>query len=262
MREGELGVATTARLAASAHRTICGSENGILSSLATEDRAHIGSNGTMVELARGDVLFAPGHPVSATHFPSVGTVISLCLLLADGRTVEAATIGCEGVIGGVVSCGTRPAFASAIVQIGGPALRVPIRVLEELKDRSPSFRRAFDRHADFLLAQTLQSVACNTFHSLEARLCRWLLTTQDRIGSDEIALTQEALADMLGVQRTTVSAMARGLQDRGLVQFRRGHVRIIDRTSVEHASCECYAAVEQHRRSSRRDGRAASTTAA
>lgn len=241
---------STARPVGAPHRTICGDENGILSSLRPEDRGFVERNGELVALERGTVLFAPGLAVPWTHFPSVGTVIALCLLLADGRTVEAATIGCEGVIGGVVSCGTRPAFASAIVQIGGPALRVPVRVLEDLKDRSPAFRRTFDRHADFLLAQTLQSVACNTFHSIEARLCRWLLTTEDRIGTDEIALTQEALADMLGVQRTTVSSIARCLQDRGLVSFRRGHVRIMDRAGVEHASCECYATVERHRRSS------------
>ena len=241
---------STARLVGAPHQTICGNENGVLSSLRTEDRELVERDGELVTLERGEVLFAPGLAVPWTHFPSVGTVIALCLLLADGRTVEAATIGCEGVIGGVASCGTRPAFASAIVQIGGPALRVPVRLLEDLKDRSPAFRRAFDCHADFLLVQTLQSVACNTFHSLEARLCRWLLTTQDRIGADEIALTQEALADMLGVQRTTVSSIARCLQNRGLVNFRRGHVRILNRAAVELASCECYATVERYRRSS------------
>jgi len=242
-----LGAGLNARSDRPHHLGICGSENQVLHALLAGDRAVIDAHAERVELTRGETLFTPTETLRWAYFPNVGTVVSLYLLLGDGRMVEAATTGCEGVLGSIVSCGTLPAFGSAAVQISGHALRVPIRVVEDLKDRSPSFRRLFDRHAYFLLAQALQSVACNTFHHLEARLCRWLLTTQDRVGKAEIPLTQEALADMLGVQRTTVSTMGRGLQDRGLLYFRRGFVEIVDREAVERASCECYDTLERYR---------------
>ncbi len=215
--------------------------------LPPDDRALLDEHAEHCTLARGDTLFGPGEAVEFTYFPDVGTVLALCLLLEDGRTVEAATIGCEGMIGGVVSCGTQPAFASAIVQIAGTATRLPVRFVELLKDRSTTARRLFDRYADFLLSQALQSVGCNTFHPIDARLCRWLLTTQDRIGRSEIPLTQEALAQMLGAQRTTISAIGRYLQEQGLLRFRRGTVEIVDRKAVEAAACECYETLERQR---------------
>jgi DNA-binding transcriptional regulator YhcF (GntR family) len=107
-------------------------------------------------------------------------------------------------------------------------------------------RDLFCRYSDALLSQVMQSVACNAFHPLEARCCRWLLTAQDRAGGDDIPLTQEYLAEMLGVQRTTVSAVARALQEQGLIGYRRGTIRLLDREAVEARSCECYGAVERH----------------
>jgi DNA-binding transcriptional regulator YhcF (GntR family) len=107
-------------------------------------------------------------------------------------------------------------------------------------------RDLFFRYADALLAQVMQSVACNAFHPLDARCCRWLLTAHDRAGGDDIPLTQEYLAEMLGVQRTTVSAVARALQDQGLIAYRRGNIRILQREAVEARACECYEAVERH----------------
>jgi len=241
---GEVGVA---RVSGEARLGICGAENAVLAALPPRDRLVVAEHSELVELNRGEALFGPGEAVKFTYFPNVGTVLSLCLLLVDGRTVEAATIGCEGMIGGVVSCGTQPAFASAVVQISGAATRLPIRYVEMLKDKSPETRRLFERYADFLLSQALQSVGCNTFHPIDARLCRWLLTTQDRIGRSEIPLTQEALAQMLGVQRTTISAIGKYLQEHGVLRFRRGSVEIVDRKAVEDVACECYTAVERQR---------------
>jgi CRP-like cAMP-binding protein len=127
--------------------------------------------------------------------------------------------------------------------------------LESAKERSSGIRDLFSRYADTLLAQTMQSVACNALHALDARLCRWLLTTHDRVDSDEIALTQEYLAEMLGVQRTTVSGVARHLQERGLISYTRGRMVILDRPGLEACACECYEAVQNHIRSVLPDAR-------
>lgn len=220
--------------------------NRLLSTFTPADRALIEESATTVELRRGDVLFEPGSQVPATHFPSAGTVVALVVGIVDGRTVEVATIGKEGAVGGIVSGGKAPAFARAVVQIPGTALKVDLKAVEAAKARSPHIRDLFSRYADALLAQVMQSVACNAFHPLEARCCRWLLTAQDRAGGEDISLTQEYLAEMLGVQRTTVSAVARTLQEQGLIRYRRGTIRILEREMVEARACECYESVERH----------------
>ena len=151
-------------------------------------------------------------------------MISMIIDLSDGRSVEVASIGKEGAVGGIVSCGHAPAFAHSEVIVAGPALRVPMTILEEAKARSGHIRNLFCRFSDYLLAQVMQSVACNAFHSIESRAARWLLTAQDRAGS-RLELTQEALAGLLGAQRTTVNAVSRILQDEGLISSRRGLIR-------------------------------------
>jgi CRP-like cAMP-binding protein len=220
--------------------------NRLLASLKPAERSMLEPGMSSVLLQRGDVLFEPGEDVTHTYFPGPGLVTSLVVTMADGRTVEAVTIGREGAIGGIVSTGNKPAFARAVVQIGGIALKLETAALESAKERSGLIRDLFSRYADTLLAQTIQSVACNALHVIDARLCRWLLTTHDRVDSDEIALTQEYLAEMLGVQRTTVSGVARVLQERGLISYSRGRLVILDRAAIERCACECYADVQSH----------------
>ena len=220
--------------------------NRLLSTFSPADRQLIEGAATVVELQRGDVLVDAGGVVSATHFPAAGTVVALVIGIADGRTVEVATIGKEGAVGGIVSGGKAPAFARAVCQIPGSALKVDLKAIEAAKTRSAHVRDLFSRYSDALLAQVMQSVACNAFHPLDARCCRWLLTAQDRAGGDDIPLTQEYLAEMLGVQRTTVSVVARTLQDQGLIRYRRGTIQILDRSQVERRACECYGNVESH----------------
>ncbi len=220
--------------------------NRLLATLGPSDRALLESSAEMVTLNKGAILFGSGDEVAAVHFPAPGTMISLIVDLADGRSIEVATIGKEGAVGGIVSCGKPPAFARAEVQIPGAALRVEMKALEAAKARSSHIRDIFCRYADALLAQIMQSVACNAAHPLEARLCRWLLTTQDRSGGDEIPLTQEYLAEMLAVQRTTVSGVARALQAQGLISYRRGSLQIKRRDLLEEKACDCYRSVEQH----------------
>ena len=221
------------------------SRNRLLSTFPPEARALLEPSATIVELERNDVVHDSGSDVTSSYFPFATTMVSLVIDLSGGRSIEVASIGHEGALGGIVSCGHTPAFARAQVQVEGPALRVPMGALEEAKMHSAHIRNLFCRFSDYLLSQVMQSVACNTFHAVESRAARWLLTAQDRAG-DRIALTQEALAGLLGVQRTTVNAVARQLQDEGLLTVRRGAIHVLDRVGLKRRSCECYAAVESH----------------
>ena len=200
---------------------------------------------SVVDFELGSVVHASGADVEHSYFPFGPTMVSLRLDLTDGRTIEVASIGQEGAVGGIVSCGQAPAFAHAEVMVGGPALKIPMPMIEEAKGRSAHIRNLFCRFSDYLLAQVMQSVACNAFHPIEARAARWLLTAQDRAG-DRIELTQEALAGLLGAQRTTVNAVARTLQDEGLIATRRGMIQVIDRAGLKRRACECYATIESH----------------
>jgi len=220
--------------------------NRLLATLDDDVRALVEPLATLVEFERGDIVVAAGAPVLRSLFPFDSLMVSMIVDLVGGRSVEVASIGKEGAVGGIVSCGHAPAFSRAEVQIAGSALTIPLDVLEEVKQQSGFVRNLFCRYADFLLAQVMQSVACNAFHAIEARAARWLLTAQDRVGGDRLALTQESLAELLGVQRTTVNAVARQFQEHGLIAYRRGAIQVLDRPGLERQACECYAAVEEH----------------
>jgi len=220
--------------------------NRLLAALSAPELALLEPRLETAPLVRGQVLFEPGDDVETTYFPCHRTMASLLIVTRDGREVEAATIGREGAVGGIVSEGHKPAFGRAVVQIGGAALAISTSRLAAAKAASPRLGDLFSRYADALLAQMMQSVACNALHKAEARACRWLLATHDRAADDIIHLTQESLAEMLGIQRTTVTAVTGALQDRGLIRTRRGRVEILDRPGLERAACECYAAVERH----------------
>lgn len=219
--------------------------NRLLSTFPGDARALLEPLATVVDLDLNDVIHDAGADVSSSYFPFSTAMVSLVIDLAGGRSIEVASIGHEGAVGGIVSCGAAPAFARAQVIVHGPALRVPMAALQEAKIGSAHIRNLFCRFSDYLLSQVMQSVACNSFHSIEQRAARWLLTAQDRAG-DRIELTQEALAGLLGVQRTTVNAVVRGLQDEGLIALRRGGVQVVDRAGLKRRTCECYAAVEGH----------------
>jgi CRP-like cAMP-binding protein len=199
----------------------------------------------VVDLELGESVQTRGQDVEWSYFPFGSTMISLVVQLADGRSIEVASIGREGAVGGIVSCGHAPAFGDARVQVAGPAARVPMHALEEAKGKSGFIANIFCRYSDFLLAQVQQSVACNAFHPIQQRAARWLLTAQDRAG-DRIELTQEALAGLLGVQRTTVNAVVGSLQEEGLIITRRGKIVVLDRERLKKQACECYTTLERH----------------
>lgn len=221
------------------------SGNLLLASFAPDLRASLEPHCEAVELDGDDLVQRSGADVDWCYFPYGSTMISLVVSLSGGRSVEVASIGREGAVGGIVSCGHAPAFADARVQVAGPALRIPMPMLEDAKRRSSFLGNIFCRFADYLLAQVQQTAACNAFHSIQQRAARWLLTAQDRAG-DRIELTQEELAGLLGVQRTTVNAVIGNLQDEGLIAVRRGRVVVTDRAGLGRCSCECYAALRRH----------------
>lgn len=219
--------------------------NRLLSTFAHEARGLIEPFGTMVELTAGETVLRRGDQVKSSIFPVGATMISMAVELTGSRSVEVASIGREGAVGGIISCGQAPAFTRAEVLVPGPALRVSMQALEDAKRRSSFISNIFCRFSDYLLAQVMQSVACNAFHSIPARAARWLLHAQDRAG-DRIQLTQEALAGLLGVQRTTVNAVIQTLQSEGLISTGRGVIRIVDREGLKRQACECYQRLEEH----------------
>ncbi|HVF36934.1 MAG TPA: Crp/Fnr family transcriptional regulator [Sphingomicrobium sp.] len=218
--------------------------NRLLGTFPAALRSSLEGRMERIDLEVGQSVFRRGVQIESSTFPFGPTMVSLVVEMGDGRSVESASIGREGAVGGIISCGSIPAFSRAEVIVAGPAVRVPMKVLEEAKELSPHLRNLFCRYADYLLAQIMQTVACNSFHPIEARAARWLLTAQDRAGS-RLELTQESLAGLLGVQRTTINAVARQLQDEGLITTRRGVVQVHDRAGLERRSCECYDRVER-----------------
>ena len=219
--------------------------NRLLSTFSEEARRLIEPFGRLVELDTGDTVLSRGELVRSSLFPIDSTMISLAIEVSGGRTVEAAMIGKRGAVGGIVSCGHAPAFSRAEVLVGGPAFQVPMTALEDAKRKSPFISNLFCRFSDYLLSQVMQSVACSAFHSISERAARWLLHAQDRAG-DRIALTQQGFAGLLGVQRTTVNAVAQQLEQEGLITTGRGVIRIADRAGLLRRSCECYQRLEDH----------------
>ena len=225
-------------------RPVTALQNSLLECLPAEDYALIAPHLLLIDLERGRLLYDPGDPVDQAYFPHDG-VISLMTLMENGAAIESTTIGPEGALGLMAAVTPRQSLSRAIVQTPLRAARISAERLHEVWLRSAALRDLVDRHTEALYGHAIQSVACNALHSVEARFCRWLLTCHDRISTDTIALTQEFLADMLGVQRTTVTAVARSLQDKGVIRYRRGVVDIIDRGALEALACECYGVIRR-----------------
>lgn len=220
-------------------------QNSLLEALPAQDQALVAPGLVQVDLERGRLLYDPGDPIEHVYFPHDG-VISLMTLMENGAAIESSTIGPEGALGLMAAVTPRQSLSRAIVQTPLRAARIGADKLHEVWEKSPALRDLVDRHTEALYGHAIQSVACNALHSVEARFCRWLLTCHDRISSDTVALTQEFLADMLGVQRTTVTAVARSLQEKGMIRYRRGVVDIMDRAGLQALTCECYGVIRNH----------------
>ncbi len=220
------------------------SPNHVLASLPPHELDLLQDHLRHVELRQGTILHNPQDPIEQTYFPDAG-VISLVVLLSTGQSVEAGVIGRNGVIGAAAAMDGQFALNQAIVQVAGSAYVIKSEVLKRLVNESATLRAVFVNNEQAIFAQTQQVAACNAVHHLEERLCRWLLQTRDLIRNDTLPLTQEFLSIMLAVQRSSVTLVARKLQEGGLIRYRRGHIQIIDLEGLEDSSCECYATINR-----------------
>jgi CRP-like cAMP-binding protein len=221
-------------------------QNHVLSSLSPADLGAIAPLLREVSFHVDQVVYQPGDEAQAVYFPSSG-IVSVVTTMRDGRCVETATIGNESVVGTLSALAQSPVHSRYFVQVQGTAMKLAGSALRDLAARSPSLMKVLLTHVESDVAQAEQSVACNALHTATQRLARWLLMSQDRIGGTVIALTQEFLSIMVGVQRTTVTAAAQDLKKAGLIRYRRGRIDILDRAGLELASCECYLAARERR---------------
>jgi CRP-like cAMP-binding protein len=221
--------------------------NMVLGALSPADRLALEPHLQFVTLASGDILYEPGYAVDWVYFPNTA-VLSVVTVMADGRTVESDTVGYESVVGALCALAGTPAVSRTFTQIPGAAVRLSAALLRRQADTSAALRKLLIRHAQVNLAQAHQSVACNALHELSERLCRWLLMSHDRTASDQVQLTQQYLATMLGVQRTTVTEALGELANAGLIRQGRGCIFILNRARMAALVCECYDAVRTNLR--------------
>jgi CRP-like cAMP-binding protein len=213
--------------------------NRLLAALEPEDFASLEAHLDLVELALKQVLYEPGDIIRHVYFPHEA-IISLVNVMEDGATTEVAVFGREGAAGLLSPLVTREAFGRYIVQMGGTASRITYERLNEVRNACPALRQVIANFGEALLTHTFQVLSCNAVHPVEARCCRWILSLHDRADGDTLPLTHEFLAEMLGVQRSTVSVVTRMLQTAGLIQQGRGSITVTDRAGLEDAVCECY----------------------
>ncbi len=219
--------------------------NRLLAALAPEDYAALAPHLEPVALSVGQVLAGPGEAFAHVYFPETA-VLSVIARMADGAGVEVGTVGNEGLAGVSVLLDTEASPNETLAQIPGTALRVSAAAFTAAVDARPGLRRLLHRYAQAYLTQVAQGAACNRLHGIEARCARWLLMTHDRVGgADSFPLKQEFLAIMLGVRRAGVTVAAGALQDAGLIRYRRGGIRVLDRAGLEAAACECYGVVRR-----------------
>lgn len=218
-------------------------QNQLLSALPREEYERLLPNLEIISLFLRQIIYAPNEPIKYVYFPRDG-VVSLVNVMEDGRTVEVGTVGNEGMVGIPILLGSNRIISQAVVQIVGDATRMKADVFKREVIPGSPLHNLLLRYTLALVNLISQSVACNSLHSVEQRCCRWLLLCQDRVKSDQFLLTQEFLAQMLGVSRATVSGVAATLQQEGLIRYSRGKMTICDRPGLEATSCECYRIVK------------------
>jgi CRP-like cAMP-binding protein len=219
------------------------SKNRILAALPAAEYEKLSPHLFKVSCALGDILHAPEQKIDYVYFPE-GCLVSLVAVLEDGETVEAGVIGSEGFVGLPVVLGVQSGTTQSLVQGAGEAMRIKAETLQSAISNGGPLHDLLLRYTHTLFTQIAQTAACNRAHDLNQRLARSLLLTHDRLKKDEFVLTHEFLARMLGTRRAGVSVAANGLREGGLIDYTRGRVRIINRSGLEKAACECYAVVK------------------
>lgn len=214
-------------------------DNKLLSALPRAQYNLLAPHLATVSLLSGTVLFERGDEVDHVYFPHSG-MLSLLAVLRDGKAVETATIGREGVVGAMAGLRPYKSFVRVVVQMPTQASKIASDRFRTVVATSEQLRNLCIEYNEVLLSQARVIAACNALHSVEARFCRWLLQLSDRANSDTVALTQEFLSEMLGVRRTSVTAVAKILHDRGVINYAHGVIHILDHHKLERMSCECY----------------------
>lgn len=197
----------------------------------------------LVEMPLGQVLYESGSTLSHVYFP-ITAIVSLLYVMEDGASAEIAVVGNEGIVGIALFMGGESTSSRAVVQSAGQGLRLKARAIKDEFNRAPVLHLLL-RYTQALITQMAQTAVCNRHHSLDQQLCRWLLLSLDRLHGSELTMTQELIANMLGVRREGVTEAALKLQKAGLIRYARGRISVLDRPGLEKRSCECYAVVKK-----------------
>lgn len=219
-------------------------QNHLLAALLDAEFDRLAPHLELVPMLLGDVLYESGGKLQHVYFPTTA-IVSIHYLLENGGSSEIAGVGNEGVLGVSLFMGGETTPSHAVVQTGGHGYRLKAALLMEEFNRAGTVLRLLLRYTQALLTQMSQTAVCNRHHSVEQQLCRWLLLTLDRLPSNELTMTQELIANMLGVRREGVTEAAGKLQARGYIRYRRGHITVLDRKGLEGAACECYGVVKK-----------------
>jgi CRP-like cAMP-binding protein len=221
------------------------SPNHFIASLSQQDRELLEPHLKPLHLSRGKTIYRAEDIIPYVYFPHTG-IVSFVVEVSSGQAVEAGMLGRNGVVGAGAALDGPDALITTIVQAESTGAMVEVEVLKGLARQSETLRVALVHQERAFSAQTQQVAACNALHELEERLSRWLLQSRDLLQSDTLPLTQEFLSQMLGVQRSSVTMVARKLQEAGLIRYRRGHIHVLDADGLQDSCCECYAAINLH----------------
>jgi CRP-like cAMP-binding protein len=219
-------------------------QNHLLAALPTAEFDRLAKHLELVAMPLGQILYEPGGQMQHAYFPTTA-IVSLHYVTESGASAETAGVGNEGIVGISLFMGGDTTPSSAVVQTAGHGYRLERNKLMEEFNRGGLMHRLLLRYTQALITQMNQTAACNRHHSLEQQLCRWLLLTLDRLSSNELVMTQELVASMLGVRREGITESAGNLQRAGFIRYRRGHIAVIERSGLEATACECYAVVKK-----------------
>ncbi len=218
--------------------------NHLLAALPPAEFARLAPHLEPVSLRLGEFLYGPDEQLRHACFPTTA-IVSLHYVTESGASAETAGVGNEGMVGIALFMGGNTTSSSAVVQTAGLGLRLDARILKEEFERGGFFQKLLLRYTQALMTQMSQTAACNRHHSIDQQLCRWLLLTLDRAPMNELVITQELMAGMLGVRREGITEAAGKLQARGYIRYRRGHISVLERQGLETLACECYAVVKE-----------------
>jgi CRP-like cAMP-binding protein len=224
-------------------RWIVPNRNALIGALSPQDAATLKPYLHFVSLADKRILYDPGDEITNVYFPTTA-VISLVAVLSNGEMIEAAMVGRDGVVGAAAALNGKVSFSRTVVQLPGDAFACSVDALAHVAFLSRPLLSLLIKHEQTVYAQAQQSTACMAAHDVQERLCRWLLRARDLAGSDKLPFTQEFLAEMLGVRRTSVSPAARAFQQAGLIKYVRGRIEILDVEGLQEGACECYSAIK------------------